>query len=108
MKKRYHIDRGAIVPTLALGLATLLIAAAMVTGVATEASKRTQAQSGADAVALAAAGGGRDAAERMAAEYSAQIVELRVDGTTVRVVLLMDGVTAIAHSERHLVVTGSG
>lgn len=106
--KRRDEERGALVPMLALGLAVVLLVAAVLAGVASEASKRAHAQAAADAVALAGASGGEAEANRMARAYSGEISEFTIDGTTVRVVVLLDGITSLAQAERHLVATGGG
>jgi len=101
-------QRGALLPMLAIGLVVVMIGAMLIVGVANEASRRAHAQSVADAVALAGAGGGEQAARALAAKYPAEVVSLTIDAATIRVVLLVDGITAVARAERHLVTTGGG
>ena len=85
----------------------MLMATVIVT-VGSEASSRGQAQSAADAVALAGAAGGIGEAERMALKYGADLLVFSIDGSTVSVVLLLDGIRSSAYAERHLVATGRG
>lgn len=106
--KTQTTQRGALVPTIALGLVVVLIAGALIVGVASEASRRAHAQAAADAVALAGAAGGEQAARDLADKYPAEVLTITIDAGTVRVVLLVDGITAVARAERHLVTTGRG
>ncbi len=101
-------QRGALFPMLALGLAVVLISGALIVGVASEASRRAHAQAAADAVALAGAAAGEPAARHLADKYPAELLSFTIDASTVRVVLLVDGITAVARAERHLVTTGGG
>lgn len=101
-------ERGAAIPMLALSLAIFLILSTVIVGVGNEAAKRTRAQSAADAVALAGAAGGQSEADRMAHKYQANLLTFSIDGSTVSVVLLLDGIRSYAHAERHLVATGGG
>jgi hypothetical protein len=101
-------ERGASLPMLALGLAVLFICAALIVGVAGEASRRAHAQAAADAVALAGAAAGEQSARDLADKYPADLLSFTIDGSTVRVVLLADGITAVARAERHLVRSGGG
>lgn len=78
----------------------------LLAGVAAEASRRAHAQAAADATALAGAAGGRGDAERMVQIYAADLLTFTIDGSTVSVVLLVDGIRSVAHAERHLVATG--
>jgi len=105
---RKSSERGAMLAMLALGLAVLLISASLIIGVASEASRRAHAQAAADAVALAGAAAGEQSARDLADKYLSEVLSFTIDGGTVRVVLLVDGITALARAERHLVTTGGG
>ncbi len=101
-------QRGAAIPMLAFSLALFMVLGLLIVGIGAEASKRTRAQSAADAVALAGAAGGKGEAGRMAQKYGANLLTFSIDGSTVSVVLLLDGIRSYAHAERHLVATGGG
>lgn len=101
-------QRGAMLPMFALGLIVMMLVSAIAVGIGNEASKRAYAQSAADATALAGAAGGKDGAAVMANNYSADLLIFNIDGTTVSVVLLVNGIRSFAHAERHLVATGRG
>lgn len=101
-------QRGAALAVLALAVAIFMLMATVIVTVGSEASSRGQAQSAADAVALAGAAGGIGEAERMALKYGADLLVFSIDGSTVSVVLLLDGIRSSAYAERHLVATGRG
>ena len=93
-----EIDRGQAV---ALLLAVVVMAALSVVAVGSFAQRiatRGQAQTAADAAALAATTGGRPAAERLASANGATLVSLVVTGDDVTVVVEIDGMLATARA----------
>lgn len=91
-------ERGQALPIL---LAILAVAAALALGLArvgVAASHRAAAQATADAVALAGAAEGRIAADSIARDEGAAIIEYRGAGEDVWVVIQRDGVRARAHA----------
>ncbi len=70
--------------------------------IAGRASQRAQAQSVADAVALAGAAGGSSAAEQIASANGAELVSLETDGHRVTVRVVVDDVAAVASAERKI------
>ena len=93
-------DRGSAVP-----LTLIVVAAALLTVVAVGHSGRVlvdrqRAQAAADAVALAAAVSGEDAARAVARANGAHIIDLRGDLTEVVVTVGVGSVRATARAER--------
>jgi hypothetical protein len=91
-------DRGQAVVLL---LAVVVVAALAVVGVGSFAERiaaRGQAQTAADAAALAATTGGRAAAERLASANGATLVSLTVTGDEVMVVVEFGGMRATARA----------
>ncbi len=95
-------ERGAVLPLVALSLVFLLVAVAIIVGVADRATRRARAQSAADASALAGVADGRGAAVRFAALNGAELVSYEPGSNEVVVVVDFDGVRATAHAERRL------
>ena len=93
-----EIDRGQAV---ALLLAVVVMAALSVVAVGSFAQRIAtsgQAQTAADAAALAATTGGRPAAERLASVNGATLVSLVVTGDDVTAVVEIDGMLATARA----------
>jgi len=89
-------QRGQVVP---LAAVLLLLGGVLALGlirVAATASDLAGAQAAADAAALAAVRGGRDAAGRVAADNDAELVDYRERGEVVTVVVRRRGVEARA------------
>ncbi len=95
-------QRGAALPLVALVLACLLVMTGIVIGVSVRAVDRAQAQSAADAAALAAVAEGRAGAERLATANGGVLIEFDAGDNEVRVVVEVDGRRAEARAERIL------
>ncbi len=96
------VERGASLPLLALVLAVLLMVTSVVVGLSTRVLDRAQAQSAADAAALAGVVEGRDGAERFAVANGGELVVFEESDNAVRVVVVVDGWKAEARAERRL------
>lgn len=99
-KSEVRSDAGQVLPLLAL---TLLLAGALVIGIVRlggDALDRAQARTAADAAALAGAADGREAAVAVAEANHATLVEYRVDGPDVEVVVRVDQASAVARARR--------
>lgn len=101
---RRNRERGASVPLLALVLAVVLITTSLIIGLAVRVIDRAQAQSAADAAALAGVVEGRAGARRLAAANGGSLVEFDHEANAVRVVVEVDGWRAEARAERSLEV----
>lgn len=95
-------ERGAVLPLVALSLVMVLVAVAIVGGVADRAIRRARAQSAADASSLAGVADGRSAAARFAEINGAELVTFEPGSNEVVVVVEFDGIRATATAERHL------
>ncbi len=95
-------ERGAALPLVALALALMLSSVWIIAGVAERAVDRAQAQSAADAAALAGVADGEGAARRVAGSNDATLVSFAQEGNEVVVTVVHDGVRAIARAERVL------
>ena len=95
-------ERGVILPAFALWLAMAVLCAALVVGVSARASERAKAQAFADAVALAGAAEGEDAAAEIARANGAEVVSYRKNGAAVEVTVEAFGVRATAAAERQI------
>jgi hypothetical protein len=102
---RCHDDRGQATPLLAVALVVAvgaLVALGLVGRVLTQ---RAQAQTAADAAALAGAVEGRDGADELARRNHARLVSFAIDGTDTVVVVAVDQVRATARARA---MQGSG
>lgn len=98
-------ERGAALPLLSLVLVCMLVTTGIVIGVSVRAVDRAQAQSAADAAALAGVAEGREGAVRLATANGGVLTEFDVGDNEVRVVVEVDGRRAEARAERILVVS---
>lgn len=97
-----------MVTALSLWLVAATLACLLIVGIAQRAGERASAQAAADAIALAGAAEGEEAARRLATANGADIehVELRSGRFTVRVTV--SGVAAEASAERQIRPAGRG
>lgn len=95
-------ERGASLPLLALVFAVLLMTTSVVIGLSIRVLDRAQAQSAADAAALAGVVEGRDGAQRFAAANGGELVAFEESDNAVLVVVVVDGWKAEARAERSL------
>ena len=100
-------ERGASLPLLAMVLAVVLLITSVLIGLGVRVIDRAQAQSAADAAALAGVMEGRSAAARLAAVNGGTLVVFEPADNHVRVVVEVDGWRAEARAERSLVVPGA-
>lgn len=91
-------ERGSVLPLVAVVVAAAVLVVVFVLGLAERAVAAAQAQTAADAAALAAVYEGRSGAEDLADLNGAQLVAYDDDGPVVRVVVSMDGVRAEARA----------
>ncbi len=98
-------QRGAALPLVALVLACLLVMTGIVIGVSVRVVDRAEAQSAADAAALAGVAEGRTAAERLATANGGVLIEFEAGDNEVRVMVEVDGRRAEARAERILAVS---
>lgn len=97
-------QRGASLPVLALTLVVVLMVTSVVIGLTERVLDRAQAQSAADAAALAGVMDGRAGAERLAAANGGVVTLFDARDNWVRVVVVVDGWRAEARAERQLMV----
>lgn len=95
-------ERGASLPLLALVLVVVLMTTSLVIGLTVRVLDRAQAQSAADAAALAGVMDGRAGADRLAAANGGMVVSFEASDNAVRVVVSVDGWRAEAWAERSL------
>lgn len=95
-------ERGASLPLLALALAVVVMTTSVLIGLSQRVLDRTQAQSAADAAALAGVVDGEAGAERLAAANGGELVSFEAEAGSVRVVVEVDGWRAEARAERTL------
>jgi hypothetical protein len=87
---------------MSLWLCTAVLCSLVIVGIAGRASQRAQAQTVADAVALAGAAGGSPAAEQIALANRAELVSLETLEATVTVRITVDGVDAVASAAQQI------
>ncbi len=107
MKRFGTEERGSGLPLIGLSLAFLLVMVSILTMIAGRIVDRTQAQSAADAAALAGLADGEAGARLLAAENGARLLSFSTSGNEVEVVVELAGVRAIADAERSLVIDPS-
>jgi uncharacterized membrane protein len=95
---RGHDDRGQTTPLLALALVVAVGALLALGLVGRVLVQRAQAQSAADAAALAGAVEGRDGASELARRNHARLVSFAIDDTDTVVVVAVDRVRATARA----------
>ncbi len=107
MKRIDDDERGSGLPLIGLSLAFMLMMVLTLTMIAGRIVDRTQAQSAADAAALAGLADGEAAARLLAAKNGARLLSFSANGNEVEVVVELDGVRAIADAERSLLIDPS-
>lgn len=95
-------QRGAMLPMLAFLLVVVMVTTAVIVGLTERVLDRAQAQSAADAAALAGVMDGRAGADRLAAANRGTVVEFESADNWVRVVVVVDGRRAEARADRTL------
>jgi len=93
-------DAGQVVPLVAVIVALAAIGVLLLGRVGEAQSARARARTAADAVALAGAADGRDAADEVASANGAEIVLWLVDDESVEVVVTVDGQQGTARATR--------
>lgn len=104
MKRTNDGERGSGLPLVGLSLAFMLVMVLALTMITGRIVNRTQAQSAADAAALAGLADGEAGARLLAARNGALLLSFSANGNAVEVVVELDGVQAIADAERSLVI----
>lgn len=101
-------EGGIMVTALALWLLAATLACLLIVGIAQRAGERANAQAAADAIALAGAAEGEEAAQRLATANGADIerIDQRDGRFTVRVTV--SGIAAEASAERQIRPAGRG
>ena len=107
MKRSDDDERGSGLPLIGLSLAFMLVMVLALTMIAGRIVDRTQAQSAADAAALAGLADGEAGARLLAAENGARLLSFSASGNEVVVMVELGGVRAIADAERLLVIDPS-
>ena len=105
---REQSERGASLPLLALVLAVLLFITSVLIGLSVRVVDRAQAQSAADAAALAGVMDGQTGASRLAEANGGELVTFEAGDNEVRVVVEVGGWRAEARAERSLVGPADG
>jgi len=95
-------QRGASLPLLALVLVLVLMTTSVIIGLTVRVMDRAQAQTAADAAALAGVMEGRAGAQRLAGANGGSLVVFESSENAVRVVVTVDGWKAEARAERSL------
>jgi Flp pilus assembly protein TadG len=95
---RCHDDRGQATPLLALVLVVMVGASVALGLVGRVLAQRAQAQTAADAAALAGAVEGRGGADDLARRNHARVVSFTIDGRDTVVVVVIDRVRATARA----------
>jgi uncharacterized membrane protein len=101
-------ERGVLLVALSFWLCVAVLCSVFIVEIAGRASQRAQAQSVADAAALAGAAGGPRAAEQIASANGAELASLETDGPSVTVRVVVDDVVAVASAERRIRPAGRG
>ena len=101
-------ERGSGLAMVAMALAGLLVATMLLGAVGDRVIARAQAQSAADAAALAGAAEGRSGAMELARSNGAELIEFDQRGSVVRVVVEVRGAQAEAHAEMGLELGSKG
>lgn len=104
MNEQLAIDgqRGASLPLIGFVLAVMLMTTSVVIGLAVRVVDRAQAQSAADAAALAGVMEGRSGADRLARANGGALVSFEASDNAVQVVVQVDRWRAEARAERSL------
>ncbi len=94
-------DAGQVTPLVAAGLVVATVVTTVVGTIGRHAVDAAVADAGADAAALAGAAAGPAEARRIAAANGVDVVEVRVHGDQVQVVVRRGTSTAVATAERY-------
>ena len=92
-------ERGSILPLVALALAAAVFSVLVLVALAERAVQRAEAQTAADAAALAALYEGEEGAADLAERNGARLVDYIEDGPSVLAIVTLGGVEARARAE---------